>query len=209
MPGQLGDVESPSSLHTFPLLCSHSALLTLPAAPQAAEQGDLGREYSRVLCSEGCGYTEKGDPRVMWGQYVGVGVCWGDTVSQRQDRAPSEDSFSAGSGKEACVGHCSLFCIPLESLLSLDPSWWEDGKLAGWGRHPVPQGCSASEPRICDPEEPRALQERLLPLFLPMLGLGRQDSGFSLCRLWVTPVPRPLISTQESSHLLERLWTAR
>lgn len=98
MPGQLEDVESPSSLHTSPSSLLIPPLLTLPAAPQAAEQGALGREYSRVLCLEGCGYTDKGDPHVMWGQYVGVGVCWGDTVSQRQDRAPVRILSQPGQG---------------------------------------------------------------------------------------------------------------
>lgn len=56
---------------------------------------------------------EEGDPPVMWGQHVGcVGV--GMLGRQLQDIVTSQDSFSAGSGKEASVGHCSLLCIPLE-----------------------------------------------------------------------------------------------
>jgi hypothetical protein len=114
----------------FPLLPPHFPLLTLPAAPQATTQGALGREYSRVLCSEGCRDTEKGDPRVMWGQYVGVGGCWGHT-----DRTRSLGRILC-QGKRPLLGTVPCFAFlwslgDLKSLLSLYPSWWEDGKRAG------------------------------------------------------------------------------
>lgn len=105
MPDQLGKEDCPFSPPISPP--PNHACCTPTSKTVGCCSGEVA---GKVLCMEGRRHTEQGTLiHVMWGQHCGVWewVCWGDTV-------PSGDSFSAGSGKEAVVGHCSLLCIPLE-----------------------------------------------------------------------------------------------
>lgn len=77
MPGQLGEVDSPSSPYTSLSSSLISPFLSCLLHPKQQNRELLGGNTAGSYVVRDAGTQRKGDPHVMWGQYLGVGVCWG------------------------------------------------------------------------------------------------------------------------------------
>lgn len=79
MPGQMGEVDSPASLYTSPSSPLISPSLSCLLHPKQQNKELLGGNTAGSYVVRDAGTQRKGEPHVVWRQYLGVGVCWGHT----------------------------------------------------------------------------------------------------------------------------------